>query len=388
MSPQPRAATRLSDFLVGASKQLIQVLSKPADQIDIHDIESLIELSVPEGEHIEFKEALPAGGKLPEPWTNGQNEIGDRAKNTILEETVAFANAHGGALVLGIKESGSKPPVAKKIKPVPRCGDLADRLKLVFSRLRRTAAPFHRDLRDREGGRSWCGRPSRGAVKAGTSPNHQNARLSRSTFRPAGEKMTMREIQDMTLNVARGLERLNGRLNERHERFLREFQRLPPGYGLRMTAVPVVEDLQLDRVVRGHSIIPELKEPWRKVSWRTPETERELAWIWSIDPSDWRPMLRAARAESGNSTGYRSYREIHWDGLLELGFVGQGQESRDLYHDWPIVIFANLAVWADLVRRYANAPSAEYAIEFRANCSGAADIDILGGAASSHATNA
>ena len=342
---------------------MIQILSKPVDQIDIHDINSLIESSVPEGEQIEFKGALPAKNRAPDPWTTGKDEIGDRAKNAILEETVAFANAHGGALVLGIKESGSKPPVAKEIKPVPRCGDLADRLKLVFRDRVEPQLPFIEIF-----GVETEGRNGVVILRVGRSRLAPH-RITKTLVCPVRrsdrcEKMTMREIQDMTLNVARGLERLNGRLNERHERFLREFQRLPPGYGLRMTAVPVVEDLQLDRVVRGHSIIPELKEPWPKVSWRTPETERELAWIWSIDPSDWRPMLRAARAESGNSTGYRSYREIHWDGLLELGFVGQGQESRDLYHDWPIVIFANLAVWADLVRRYANAPSAEYAIEF------------------------
>ena len=342
---------------------MIQVLSKPVDQIDIHDIESLIELRVPEGEQIEFKVALPTKDRTPDPWMNDQKKIGDYAKKKILKETVAFANSYGGALLLGIAESGSNSPVATAIKPIPRCHDLADRLKLVFRDCVEPQLPqidiFGIEKAEGAGvvilrvGRSRLA-PHR-ITKTLVCPVRRSDRC---------EKMTMREIQDMTLNVARGLERLNGRLNERHERFLCEFQRLPPGYGLRMTAVPVVEDLQLDRVVRGHSIIPELKEPWRKVSWRTPETERELEWIWSIDPSDWRPMLRAARAESGNSTGYRSYREIHWDGLLELGFVRQGQESLNLYHDWPIVIFANLAVWADLVRRYANAPSAEYAIEF------------------------
>ena len=84
---------------------MIQVLSKPADQIDIHDIESLIEEKVPEGEQIEFKETLPAKGQGPDPWMSDKKKIGDFAKRTILEETIAFANAHGGALLLGIVES-------------------------------------------------------------------------------------------------------------------------------------------------------------------------------------------------------------------------------------------------------------------------------------------
>ena len=36
----------------------------------------------------------------------------------------------------------------------------------------------------------------------------------------------MREIQDMTLNVSRGLERLERQLSERSDRFRQEFKRL------------------------------------------------------------------------------------------------------------------------------------------------------------------
>ena len=111
---------------------MILVLSKPRDEITISDIEYLIESQVPEGEQIEFKETLPAKGDgSPDPWISGGN-IGDRAKNVILEGAVAFANAHGGALLLGIKESESKPPTAADISPVPRCAELAERLKLIF----------------------------------------------------------------------------------------------------------------------------------------------------------------------------------------------------------------------------------------------------------------
>ena len=112
---------------------MIEVLSKPADQIGIPYIQSLIVSQVPEGEQIEFKESLSRTGKGdPAPWITGGKEIGDRAKNKILEEGVASANTHDGALLLGIKESESKPPVAAEISPIPRCADLTERLKLVF----------------------------------------------------------------------------------------------------------------------------------------------------------------------------------------------------------------------------------------------------------------
>ena len=65
------------------SKPMIEVLSKPSDQISISDIESLIDSQVPESEQIEFKESLPAKKGNTDPWIEGKN-IGDRAKNEIL----------------------------------------------------------------------------------------------------------------------------------------------------------------------------------------------------------------------------------------------------------------------------------------------------------------
>ena len=63
---------------------------------------------------------------------DGKNKIGDRAKDALLKEAVGFANVYGGALLLGIGESEGKPPVAARISPIPRCVNLAERLKLVF----------------------------------------------------------------------------------------------------------------------------------------------------------------------------------------------------------------------------------------------------------------
>ena len=75
---------------------MIELLSMPAEQINSYHIESFVYSKAPEGEHIEFKESMPAKGDgTPNPWMAGGNEIGDRAKNIILEEGVAFANAHG-----------------------------------------------------------------------------------------------------------------------------------------------------------------------------------------------------------------------------------------------------------------------------------------------------
>lgn len=72
---------------------MISVLSKPADQIGVADIQELIDSEVPEGDQIEFKEALSTKDGSPDRWVTGADKIGDRARNEILEEAVAFANA-------------------------------------------------------------------------------------------------------------------------------------------------------------------------------------------------------------------------------------------------------------------------------------------------------
>ena len=364
---------------------MIEVLSKPVDQIGIEDIKALIASKVPEGEQIEFKEELPAKGDgSPDPWMSGENKIGERAKNEMLAEVVAFANAHGGALLLGIKESDTKPPVAAEISPIPRCTDLAERLKLVFRdrvepqlpQLEVFAVPT-----DGQGGviiirvgRSRLA-PHR-VTKTLVCPIRRSDRC---------EEMTMREIQDMTLNVSRGLERLEKRLFERSERFEEEFKRLQTpedAFGIRLTATPVGEEIRLDRVFWKGDLAEELRKPQISV-FRRPENGDKtelggLERIHSLSPSNWRPRLRAARSEDAHrhadSLLRNSYQELHCDGLIELGFVSVRSDKAiryDLHNELPVVMFANLAVWADRVRKQALAPAAEYALEV--------ELRVLGG---------
>ena len=357
---------------------MIELLSISAEQIDSSHIESLVASKVPEGEQIEFKESLP--GKSdgnPDPWMSGEDRIGDRAKNKILEEVTAFANAYGGALLLGIKDSGKKPAVADDISPVPRCEDLAERLKLVFRdcvepqlpRLEMFAVPTE-------------GKDGVIIIRVARSRLAPH-RITKTLVCPVRrsdrcEEMTMREIQDMTLNVARGLERLDKRLSGRSERFQQEFECLEDpknAFGIRFTAMPVGDEVRFDRVLHHSAIVKELKEPWREVLLLEGNNEPYV-----IDDkrilsfgARCQPMLRAAREESdwGSSDIKRSYnscRELHCDGLIEIGFVScltDSDRGSKLYLPPGLltVIFANLVVWADRIRNQALAPTAEYAIE-------------------------
>ena len=344
---------------------MIDIISKPADQICTNHIKALIETQVPEGEHIEFKVSLSERGKSPDPWMERKDRIGDRARNKVIEEAVAFANAHGGALIIGIKESDSKPPVATEITPVPRCVELADRLKLIF---RDCVEPQIPRL-------EVFGVPTNGEsgvvmIRVGRSrlAPHRVEPTRKCTVRRADrcESMTMREIQDMTLNVSRGMERFDRRLAERSELFRREFDMLAtPGdaFGLRFTALPVGEEVRFDRVYRQRKIVDDLWSRWRTVT--EVSFDRRLKCLYEFPPSYWRPILRGARADihgSGSEHVHMGYQELHCDGLLETGFAACSQVSL-LDPDLPLILFANTAAWANHIRNQSSAPIVEYGLE-------------------------
>lgn len=353
---------------------MIDIISIPAEQISENDIYALIDMEVPEGEQVEYKESLRKRSNSPDPWILGENKIGEGARNEILEEAVAFANAHAGALLIGIRESKSKPPVAAEITPVPRCVELADRFRLNF---RDCVEPQIPSL-------EVFGVPTDGEsgvviVRVGRSrlAPHRVEPTRKCTVRRADrcEGMTMREIQDMTLNVSRGMERFDKRLEERSERFRRELGRLETpddSYGLRFTALPVGEEVQFDRVFHQQGIIDDLYTPWRTVIWKKGNDSRRLDGLPEFPPMYWRPILRGARADihpSANSNLYTGYQELHCDGLVELGFAACNQVS-PLDPDLPLVLFANTVVWANYIRRQSSVPLAEYGLEVEIHVTG------------------
>ncbi len=351
---------------------MFNVISKSADQIGMNDIQALITSQVPEGEHIEFKESLPEGGKSPDPWMEGRDRIGDRARNKVLEEAVAFANAHGGILLIGIRESTAKPPVATEIRPLPQCAELAERLGLMFRDCVEPQVPnlevFGVPTEDESGvvvtrvGRSRLA-PHR-VTPTRVCPVRRADRC---------ESMTMREIQDMTLNVSRGMESFERRLAARSERFQEEFDRLETpadSFGLRFTALPVGEEVQFDHVFRQQRIRNDLYTPWRTV--RDRNHSRQLEDLFGLRTLYWRPILRGVRADihpPANAYPYIGYQELHCDGLIELGFSAGNQVS-SLDPDLPLVMFANTVVWANHIRSQSSAPMVEYGLEVEIRATG------------------
>ena len=358
------------------------VLSKPADRIGPGDIQALIAESVPESAQIEFKESLPAGKGKADAWLNGGNGIGDYARNRILEEVVACANAHGGALVLGIAEDGAKPPIAANVVPLPRCTDLAERFRLVFRDCVEPQLPTLNIVPVPTDG-------DKGVIVFRTGRSRLGPhRVTPTLVCPVRradrcETLSMREIKDMTLNLARGMERLEQRLQERSKIFGEEYKRLETpddAFGFRMTAVPVGDEIRFGTVYTGGNLIEELRPPEVAIKRGLSKRNSRLRTIRSshgMHFHDWRPMLRAARVEDSHNRDRRAiifvYAEIHADGLLEWGYfsnrlirgfhTNENPVEMKFDSESPISTLAGLLVWADRVRQQASAPGAEYAVQ-------------------------
>lgn len=362
---------------------MIDILTKPADQLGINDLQALIDSSVQEDERIEFKRGLSAEKGQEDPWYNG-GKLGKKAKIEILEESVAFANAFGGTLILGIDEQESEngPGAANKISPIPRCADLAGRLELIFRDCVEPHIPgleiIPIRIQDEDDAGAIVIRVSRSRLAPHRVIPSLVCPIRRSD---RCEKMTMREIQDLVLNLARGTEKLDTLLTERSERFEEEFRGFNDDWnqdaiGIRATAAPLGDEIWFDP---SHEALKD-KLAWHSVIAHLGDDCSELSGGGLKIPSvNWRPILRGARMEESDPDSLTSsslikkvYREIHCNGLVELGLISSRSTQQPFHSDqygsylpaeWLIAMFANLLIWIDRLRNHAGAPIAEYALE-------------------------
>ena len=363
------------------------ILSKPIDQITAADIKSLVTSRVPEGDQIEFKRELPAKGTSNrDPWMIGQMKIGGHAKDQILKEVVSFANAYGGVLVLGIEEDkNATPPVAKAICAIPKCEELAERFRLIFRDRVEPQLPSCEILPVVTSGTDAGVVVFRVPGGSRLAPH----RIKGTWICPVrrwdrSEELSMREVQDMTLNVTRGLERLDKKLRERATKFDHEFERLTSpdnAYGIRITAVPVGDDIRLPTICRpDFKLVEGLNTPSVTVTRQLPDSEPAIVAglrdFHHVGDTGWNPQLRAARSRPQQydlpDFTYQGYLELHCDGLVEFGWLSviEGVNNDLLYSDYAVRELANVICWADTLRRYADAGRAEYAVQVAMHVTG------------------
>lgn len=105
----------------------IRIQNAEPGQIVWSDVEALVQTKATETARLEFKRSLSHPKGEPDGWYQGR-DIGRAAKEAIGAEVVAFANAYGGILILGVDEDRQKPPTATDLVRLPRLHELAEKL--------------------------------------------------------------------------------------------------------------------------------------------------------------------------------------------------------------------------------------------------------------------
>jgi hypothetical protein len=328
------------------------MFAKPLNSLTAVDIERLHLDQVRESDVVEFKQALSGKGG-PDAWHTGEGKVSDIARDKIVNELVAFANAHGGTLVLGVAETNDKPPRADRICPIPRCADLAERLSRALAEtVEPPFAPFPAIVpvaTDGDAGVVIF------QVAASRNAPHRH-RSSREAYIRRGEQavpMTMREIQDLTLQVERGIASLEAKFEKAAHQFA-EMQRLSTGVALRATAVPLAP-ISVP-VPQSSTFIP----PRRRFAGTLGRQKLEL-----VLPQEFgriRPILRGIRATGRDATS-ESTIEIRETGLIEIHYLRVHEPDRYLYVGWFLGLACSALCALDEVRKQAAAPGTDYALE-------------------------
>lgn len=326
------------------------------------DIQRVCDEGWTENDRLEFKRTLPADGKDGDPWVRGESQIGRPAKKALLRELVAFANAHGGWLLVGIEETNEKPGRAREPVPIGDCRDLADRLRLVCRDLIEPQLPVLQiegiPMDESGAGVIACYAPQSRAAP------HRSRLTNDAYYRRAdrSEVMTMREIQDLTLNVERGMKAVEGRLEDRGKVFHGGYGDVAThstnAFAIRISAMPLTP-LFVPNIHAEAGVRPPLKS-LRAVFGKSPPTELPAP---RADPV-WRPVLRGSQGKSEAKT-YQIIREVHSDGLVDYRVLRREPDMPNvaIYPGFVMCLVANALVGIERFRRKAGAPASEYAME-------------------------
>jgi hypothetical protein len=338
------------------------VFQKSLSELNHTDIQGAVDAAVQEGSDVEFKEALPARSG-DDPWLGGGNHIGDRARNEILAEIIAFANTYGGTLILGIKETTDKPARADRITPIPRCVELAERLRLQCRDCIDPQIPTIEIIGIPILKESGAGVVVVRLQRSRMAPHrHASTRECYKRHADRTEKMTMREIQDLTLNLERGLHVIETKLTERAENFSKAidsfFAAEQVGFGVRLTLVPL-SPIYLDKV---HNV-EEVRPPSKNFMGRMKGQEFELFNPWR-EVTQWRPIIRGSQAVKFG-TNFEISITVMCDGQIQYSNLQRFDPSRKriYYPVWLLSLVSNSLVAAERFRRKAGGHSVEYGLD-------------------------
>lgn len=326
---------------------------KPFDALSIDDVRWLIDTQVTESTDLEFKRELAGEKNNPDPWQSGADKIGRAAVAAIVKELVAFANAGGGSLLVGVGESQDKPARANSIAPIRAAHALADRLKRLC---RDNIEP------------PMFGLDVRALTPVGEDAGVIVLRVAESPYGPhrsrCDRECYLRKNEDSVPMTMDEIHRRVIDMNRRHERIDAWFAQQRPkniedGWLLRAAARPL-GPFQLPRI-HGNSrarpvIQPIVVRSKNGNGWRTE--------MWASG-LNWRPIVRGTRCLDTIHNGAATELRLYEDGSIVFDWHWHGpfdDRDKNIYMEWFSATFGNLLLAVERLRLVTNNP-VEYVAE-------------------------
>jgi hypothetical protein len=353
------------------------------------DVQKLVDERRPEAFDLEFKATIPTENGEPDRWITQGDRVGRWGRDQILREVVAFANAQGGTLILGVDENDT-PGRAAKLTPVSRCQELAERL----------AATMRDNIEPRLAFSECRGVPTSaagsGVVIIRVPPSRQGphwvASSREATIRRGAHSvsMTMTGIQNLTLKLSRDVDAIEdefdrrakmfssrfakdrGLLQEMYERRLTGTNLNARAIGLSVTALPLAP-ITIPRVITDLSLRlnPAVLKGIAKID------GHEINQPEFVQGAVWRPVLRGVRLDE-TTRDHVHYREIAENGAIEFGWIyaihGDPNSPRGFPLDQVLWSVAFVLVWIELSRAKHGFPDLPFGLAINLHCG---DVNFL-----------
>jgi hypothetical protein len=332
----------------------MRILHEALSTVAASDIAQLCSDQIPESTELELKSDLPSKSGRGDPWHGGAG-IGEYARNEIAEEIIAFANSFGGAVCVGINETADHPKRADSPHPLPRVHELARRLRQAVYDIIDPPLPAL------EATGVEIGPTGAGVVILRVPPSRRRPhrhQVSKEVFvRRSDEsvRITMREIQELTIQAIAEATRVEDLIEERRQTFRDQTSDwLKPtgegenmwGGGLHFVGMPTTM-IDLGRVVGRPRLI--YFEPKLEARFST----RTVPCIWPHSRMiNWRPGLRCMVAEVfTHERKLNTQYSLNTNGVCEMSFRFQASDDRPgLFIGWLVGALCFMLTWIDRIR--------------------------------------
>ncbi|HWG76926.1 MAG TPA: ATP-binding protein [Steroidobacteraceae bacterium] len=344
-------------------------LNKPIGELSPVDLNALCGVAI-EDEQIDFKVTIPHKEEVGrDPWRDDRR-IKEHGRDQLLATVVAFANSYGGDLLIGVRElQDSQPGKAEAIAPIAACDDAARRLSQAANECIEPPLPSLQV-------RGIATEADGSGVIVMRTPRSRMAPHRLKTTKDCYHRvqhetlpMTMRQIQDLTFNVAKGLEAVDRKLAEARQIFQTWLSKHPHGdswrFSFRFAAVPT-ESVYVQRVHNIEAYRPTFRSAaLRANSGRANEARFVLTFPFSPQ-RPWRPAIRGSELEETNDWKHLRV-GMFCDGAIRMECVFTTPREfpdRHLFPaGWYLSSAVNLVEAAKGFRNAAGVVNVDYAIE-------------------------